>query len=133
MANDLRVYRRFYSIVVSDDASTSYTLINPSSLAAVVRNISQGSTVVEASATVANVSVGMYYADLSSSLYNTDDEYEVNWQVNYLSSSPLRNLYTRFKFPETGSSSGGTIVKIIKEIDVEILKKNINYELVHNH
>ena len=119
MANLLHVYRRFYHVENSASGSSSYTLIPPYSLSASVRNISQGSIVVEASATTVNTTVGVYYADLSVSLYNTDDIYEIDWQVEYTVSSPVRHLFTRFQFP--GVSVSVPAGNVVRELDIEVV------------
>lgn len=118
MAGLLRIYRRFYRINVVDPQD-QYTLIDPYSLTASVRNISQGSVIVEASATTVNTGVGVYYADLSVPLYTSDDEYEIDWQVTYTASAPLRHLYTRFRYPEIDSNSGS----VIRELDLELINE----------
>jgi uncharacterized membrane protein len=116
MAELLHVYRRFYRVSTSDGAAPTYTLIDPTTLTASVRNISQGNVVVESTASTVNTSVGVYYADLSVDLYNSDDEYEIDWQVEYTSSAPVRHLYTRFRFPYRTISVG----RVVRELDVEV-------------
>lgn len=117
MANLLHVYRRFYHVDVSIDGSSSYSLIQPHALSASVRNISQGSAIIEASATTVNTTVGVYYADLSVSLYNTDDVYEIDWEVQYTPSSPVRHLLARFQFPGISIQVGN----VIRELDIEVI------------
>ncbi len=117
MAGALWVYRRFYHITVALDHSTSYTLIDPTSLSATVRNVTQGNLVVEANATLVNTSTGVYYADLTSSLYSATDEYEIDWRTQYVPAAPTLSLYTRFRFPMDDGSSGG---QVIRELDVEM-------------
>lgn len=119
MAGLLRVYRRFYHISIASDQTSTYTLIDPYSLSATVRNVTQGNTIVESNATITQVSTGFYYADMTSSLYNSNDEYEIDWQVQYNSTAPNRSLYTRFQFPSDSSgNSGDTGVVVVKELDV---------------
>jgi hypothetical protein len=64
-----------------------------------------------------NTTVGVYYADLVVSLYNTDDIYEVDWNVQYTSSSPSRHLFTRFQFPGFSVQVGN----VIRELDIEVV------------
>lgn len=119
MAGILRVYRRFYHISIALDQTSAYTLIDPNSLSATVRNVTQGNAVVEANATTVQASTGLYYANMDSSLYNSDDEYEIDWQVQYVPAAPTRSLYTRFQLPYDDSvGSGGTGVVVIRELDV---------------
>lgn len=118
MAGVLQVYRRFYHISIANDLTTSYTLIDPTSLSAIVRNVTQGNLIVEASATIVHDSLGLYHALLDSSLYTSDDEYEISWEVQYVSAAPTRLLYTRFQFPmEDVVGSEGLV---IRELDVEM-------------
>lgn len=117
MAGVLRVYRRFYHISIALDNTSSYALIDPTSLSATVRNVTQGNLIVEASATIVPVSTGLYYADMTAALYNSDDEYEIDWQVQYVSATPTRSVYTRFRFPMDNSSTGGIV---IRELDIEM-------------
>lgn len=119
MAEVLRVYRRFYHVGIAADLSSTYTLIDPYSLATTVRNVSQGNIVVESSASTVYVSTGVYYADLISSLYNTDDEYEIDWQTRYIDIAPIKSLYTRFQFPYVIDPGGG----VIRELDVELINE----------
>lgn len=119
MADVLLVYRRFYRISAAPDLSTTYTLIDPYALTATVRNVSQGNITVEASASTVNTTVGVYYADLVASLYNSDDEYEVEWSVVYVNNTPQKNLYTRFRFP-SDSSIGGD-VNVVYELNYEMI------------
>ena len=74
---------------------------------------------MEASATTVNTTVGVYYADLSVSLYNTDDIYEIDWQVEYTVSSPVRHLFTRFQFP--GVSVSVPAGNVVRELDIEVV------------
>lgn len=120
MAQEIRVYRRFY--VVNDD---TYTSIDPYFLSATTRSFSQGGTIIEANADIVNTTVGEYYADLDRNLYNSDDVYELNWIVGYTSSAPLKNLYTKFKFP-VGTSIG-------RDIRVEIKTDTIKTEITKNN
>ena len=119
MADVLLVYRRFYRISATPDSSTTYTLIDPFALTASVRNVSQGNITVEATASTVNTTVGVYYADLVASLYNSDDEYELEWSVIYVDNTPEKKLYTRFRFPS--DSSIGDNVTVIRELDYEMV------------
>lgn len=118
MALALQVYRRFYHINIAPDNTSSYTLIDPTSLSATVRNITQGNLVIEANTTIVPVSTGLYYADLTSALYNSDDEYEIDWQVQYVPAALTRSVYTRFKFPINNGSTGNVVVR---ELDIEMV------------
>ena len=125
MAGILRVYRRFYHISIAPDQTSTYTLIDPTALSATVRNVTQGNAIVEASATIVQVSTGLYYADMTSSLYNSDDEYEIEWQVQYTAAAPTRFLYTRFQFP-SDTTVGGVVV--VRELDV-MMDTNLPLEI----
>lgn len=120
MAQELRVYRRFY--VVRNDI---YTSIDPYFLSASTRNTSQGSILVEPSVPIVNTTTGEYFANLDRNLYNNDDVYELNWIVRYIVEAPLKNLYTKFKFPV-----GNTIVG---NIDVEIINDTIETKITKNN
>lgn len=138
MAELLRVYRRFYHILVSDQSS-SYTLMDPLSLTAIVRNVSLGNTVVEATASTVNTTVGVYYADLVPSLYDSDSEYEIEWRVVYESGAPSRSLYTMFRYPDQAVQASSTVVReldfeVINEpaLEIEINKHVLKYTIERN-
>lgn len=92
----LRLYKDFYCI--SSDSSLSadtYTLIDPVSLTAEVF-VEGGSTIIE-SPSVIRESLGKYYVHLSPNLYGIDDNYEVKWNVVYVSGAPSKILISRFR------------------------------------
>ena len=128
MTGAIKIYRRFRVLTFSNSGATTvetYTAINPVSLTADVYDVGNN-TLVESGATVTNSETGLYFADLNELLYNSDNEYEVYWYVQYTDDSPVKLQYTRFKFkmqPVVG-----------REIQVEILSdKPIEYRVVHNH
>ena len=123
MAELLHIYRRFYRVDATIESS-SYELIDPYSLSASVTNVTQNS-LVEGTATTVNTLVGIYYVDLSVPLYNTNDIYEVDWQIQYTPSSPVRHLYSRFRFPEVLVQVG----KVIRELDINVDNRDIRIEL----
>ncbi len=134
MADLLRVYRRFYHI-----QSSSYTLVDPLSLTAIVRNASLGNTVVEATASTVNTTVGVYYADLVPSLYDSDHEYEIEWRVVYESGAPSRSLYTMFRYPDQAVQQSAAVVReldfdVINEpaLGIEINKHVLKYTIERN-
>lgn len=97
---EIKVYRRFYSIIstVSGDTTVeSYTLIDPFAISANTYNVTQGQTLVEDDVSVVQVSTGVYYALLDGTLYNSNDEYDVIFSVNYTATADLRTLETTFK------------------------------------
>ena len=129
MAGVIQIYRRFRVLTFSNSGSTTvenYTAINPTSLTADVYNVTGGNTLVESGATVTNQETGLYFADLNELLYNSDNDYEVYWNVKYNDDSPVKLQYTRFKFkmaPVVG-----------REIEVEILNnKPLEFTVVNNH
>lgn len=92
----LRLYKDFYCISSSSSLSAdTYTLIDPTSLTAEVC-VEGGSTVLE-SPSVIRESLGKYYVELSPNLYGIDDNYEVKWNVIYVSGAPNKILISRFR------------------------------------
>ena len=129
MAGVIKIYRRFRVLTFSNSGGTnveSYTAINPTSLTADVYNASTGDSLVESGATVTNQEVGFYFADLDEILYNTDDDYEIYWRVQYTTDSPVKLQYTRFKFKMSPT--------VGREIEVEILNNRpLEFTVVNNH
>jgi hypothetical protein len=135
MAKELNIYRRFYNFVVNEDESTSYSSFDPYGISASTRNVSQGNATVELNVTVTRVGVGRYYADLTSSSYNTDDIYEVVWYVQYTEEAPEQVLYTQFQYPYATDPTVRIIGRIGLEMEnepslrVEISRSNITHQI----
>jgi hypothetical protein len=107
MAN-LRLYRDIYVI----SGSSTYTLINPTSLTA--NSYPRYSSAITETLTVYNESTGIYYVDLNPILYNFSDIYEVRWNVQYTPSAPNRILITRFRLnPYNIGGANGIEIEII--------------------
>jgi hypothetical protein len=129
MAGVIKIYRRFRVLTFSNSGGTTseaYSAINPTSLTADVYDVTGGNALVESGATVTNQETGFYFANLNELLYNSDNEYEIYWRVQYTTESPIKLHYTRFKFkmqPVVG-----------REIGIEVLNNRpIEYTIINNH
>ena len=128
MANLLRIYRRVYHITVGSDGSSSYELMDPLSITAIVHNRAT-SSVVESPASVVYESIGNYYVDLVPSLYNGTDIYEIEWTLQYVTGSPSRQLFTQFMLPLNLTPSGSVV---IRELGIELANPHpIEIEVQH--
>ncbi len=120
MAN-FRLYRKIYRVNYSAGTNT-YTLFNPVSITAVVY---LSNTVVEV-VSVINESTGVYYAELTPTLYTNPNMYELRWTVQYTSdSSSIKNLRTFF----TNESFVINQLNVFGEIDYEVDDNFISYEI----
>ncbi len=110
---EFRLYKDIYRIVHSA-ATDNYTLISAYTISAVVKKLSDNSTVETPS--VQSISIGQYYVSLTPSLYAQNLLYEVNWSIQYISSGPVKLLKTRFMLDTV-------IPRIVIGIECEIGKK----------
>lgn len=112
MSSGLWLFRNFYEIQVSASTATTYTLIDVESISA---STSLSGTTVQMSLPIVNYAVGSYYCIIDDRLYDTDTIYDLEWTVQYTSSSPIRSLPTRFKLYDAIESG-----LVVKEISYEI-------------
>ncbi len=119
--NYLRLYRDFYYIESHGTSSETYSLINVDNLSAYVTI--EGSASIIESPEIFNESLGRYYVDLSSSLYNIDDIYEMNWVVKYTTDSPVKRLITRFRLNP---------VVVGQNVDIRLNSQEIRLEIVNS-
>jgi hypothetical protein len=123
MAN-LTLYRDFYCINhLAFNSADTYTLITPVALSA--NTYARYSTAITETLVVNNESLGKYFVNLNPILYSFDNVYELVWSVVYNSSSPVKNLITRFRLNpyNIGSSFDVEIVSPSYGIDIEILAR----------
>jgi len=114
--SQLRLYKDFYRINFSTTGE-SYTLINPVSLSVNVINRADSSTIENLSAT--QESTGIYYIDVTASLYNYLNTYEARWLIQYTNDSDSSKvLKTRFKFESETIYVLGNVVSSV-DIDVD--------------
>ena len=111
----IRVYKQFYVIVKND-----YSLISPSSITAISYNVTQGSSVVENNLTIINVSTGVYYAELSAELYNSSDEFRVEFTVKYTPTAPNKILPLTFKLDPSFAIANSVSLEIDQPLVYEI-------------
>lgn len=116
MSEPIRIYRRFYRISLNNGTET-YVPINPFELIVDVHNITNNNVVVESNLIPVEENLGLWYIELTSNLYNSNDIFEINWKVNYTEQAPLKIQYTRFKFREQQSTVGS-------RLSVELLNNN---------
>jgi len=129
---EIKIYRRFYSII-SDDSGETYTLINPFSISANSYNITQGSALVENNLTVTQSSTGIYYALLNGALYNSNDEYQVTFTVVYIDGTESKELYSQFKLNPVISPKGTLSVDMESPLVYEIDNKPITLKINVNN
>lgn len=115
----LRLYKSFYRINFSTSGE-SYTLINPTSLSVIVNDVTN-SLLVE-SPTTTQESLGVYYIELTPSLYYYSNIYEATWSIQYINNSSIKTLKTRFKFEATTNYVLGNVVT---DIDIELENSRI--------
>jgi len=115
----IRLYRRFYKINGSR-AGDSYSLINPTSISAIVY-IKDTSTVVESVSTINKESDGIYFVDLNPIYYSYENAYDLKWTVGYLPSTNLKTLTTSFKLNPINIYAGNISAEINEqEIECKI-------------
>lgn len=94
----LRLYRKIYCV---DTATNDYTLITPDSISASAYVAGTGgtesSTLIESNIPLTQEETGIYYADLTPTLYSSDVTYDLVWFVNYTPTAPQKKLGTRFR------------------------------------
>ena len=117
---DTRIYRKIYRIdhTINGD---SYSLIDVFSITAECFRISD-SFLIE-NPVVYNESTGFYYVILDNNIYSPDDIYEVVWSVKYISSAPIKELTTRFRFNVSSSE-----LTIVEGLDYDINDFGNQYE-----
>ncbi len=111
----LRLYKDFYRINFSTTGET-YTLINPLSISATIVNRADDSLIE--SPIVLQESNGIYYVEITPSLYSYLITYEVRWNIVYVTGSPAKMLKTRFRIEFINTYVLGNIISNI-EIDVD--------------
>jgi len=110
----LRLYKDFYRINFSTSGE-SYTLINPISIS--VDIIDRNSLSFIENLTAIQESTGIYYIDLTASLYSYLNTYEAKWNIQYTNNSDLKLLKTRFKFEST---TNYVMDNIVSSIDINV-------------
>jgi hypothetical protein len=119
----LRLYRKIYCI---DTSTNQYTLINPTSISASCYVAGTGgtesSTSIETGISVTQEETGIYYADLTPTLYASDVTYDLVWYVQYTSESPEKKLTTRFRIkPYNIAGQLDYEVLSVYPIDIDVL------------
>jgi hypothetical protein len=69
---------------------------------------------------VVQSSTGVYYALLDGTLYNSNDEYDIIFDVNYTISSPIRALKDTFKLNPMLTPKGTLSYDIDQPMVIEI-------------
>lgn len=119
-----RLYRKVYRVNYNS-GTPIYTLVNPVSISASVYLLN---TIVE-SVSVVNDSTGVYYVELTPSLYTNPNIYELRWTVQYTSdSASSKTLQTMFMY-EPASVVGDTQLYVFGEISYEVEDSVISFEI----
>lgn len=119
----LRLYRKIYCI---DTATNQYTLISPTSLSASTYVAGTGgtesTTLIESSISLTEEETGIFYADLTPTLYASDVTYDLVWYVKYTSEAPEKKLTTRFRIkPFNVAGQVDFEIENVRPIEYEIL------------
>ncbi len=122
---DLRLYKKFYRIT-----NNNYVLINPFVLNASVYNVTL-SALTEV-LIVAQESTGNFYINITPSLYNSTDLYELRWEVNYTSSSSVKNLSLFFMYDTSENVIIYNNTYKFGEITYEITNNKFDIEITNN-
>lgn len=118
---DTRIYRKTYRINHFTTGDT-YSLVNVYSLTAECFRVSD-SFLME-NPIVYNESTGIYYVILDDNIYSGDEIYEIIWSIRYVSTAPIKELTTRFRFDTAGNSN----VILVDGFDYEIKEFGDQYE-----
>jgi hypothetical protein len=122
----LRLYRKFYC-VSTNDTPESYTLITPTSITASSFIAGTGGTesltMIETGIPLTEEETGIFYADLTPTLYSSDVTYDLVFYVQYTPEAPLdKKLITRFRIMP---------FNVANQLDFEISDTTpIEYELI---
>lgn len=120
-----RLYRKFYCVSTAGTGNT-YSLITPTSVSAESYVAGTGgtnsNTLIETDLTLTEEEIGIFYADLDSTLYVSDVTYDLVFYVQYTPEAPLdKKLITRFRIKP---------YNIANQLDYEVSDTNsIDYEI----
>jgi hypothetical protein len=129
MAAVIRLYRRFYRITPSSEAGDTYTLIDPTAITAKTY-LRDTATEVESVSAVNNESAGIYFVDLTPSLYYYKYEYDLKWFVDYTTFSGQKTLKTTFKIKPSSNFSYDISTEIQNESGIETEIRDEEIEVV---
>jgi len=118
-----RLYRKVYRINYNSGTS-NYTLVNPTSISA---SVYLSNTIIE-SVSVVNESTGIYYVELTPSLYTNPNIYELRWTIQYTSdSASSKTLHSMFMYEPANVDNRQLYV--FGEISYELEDSNISFEV----
>lgn len=118
---ELRLYRNIYCVNHSslNLSGDTYTLISAEGISA--STIYNGQTIE--SLTPVEESTGVYFVSLNPTFYSFDYIYSLQWLIKYTSSSPVKNITTKFRFQPINVSSNITLdIDTKNNIDIELIK-----------
>lgn len=121
----LRLYRKIYCVSPGASGDT-YTLITPDSISASAYVAGTGGTessaITESNISITQEETGVYYADLTPTLYSSDVTYDLVWYLKYTESAPEKKLTTRFRIkPFNIGSQIDYEVLSVYPINIEVL------------
>jgi len=118
-----RLYRKVYRVNYNS-GTPIYTLVNPVSISA---SVYLSNTIVE-SVSVVNDSTGVYYVELTPSLYTNPNIYELRWTIQYTSdSASSKTLQTMFMYEPANVDNRKLYV--FGEISYELEDSAISFEV----
>jgi len=124
---ETKIYKRFYSIIATG-VDEVQTLINPFLVTASTFNVTQGQSLVENDVPLVKESIGLYYALLDGTLYNSDDKYDVVFSVNYLESTPSKDLKSTFKLTPVLTPKGSLSFDIEQPMVIQVQVNNSTFQ-----
>lgn len=136
---EIRLYRKIYCVGLTSTptgTTQTYTLINPYQISAssyvAGAGAEESNTLIESNTPISQESTGIYYTDLTPSLYATDVTYDLVWFITYLYDSPQKKLTTRFRLNNQTGPSGEISSEVIgsQEISIEILSNTLEIEIL---
>ena len=124
--DDIRVYKTFYLFNYRNNISgttETISVIDPISISASTYNFdyTQLSNPIENNLIVYSDEPGMYYVKLLYHLYSDKVDYVVKWDVNYTNNSPVKELFTKFRYKNIVAGIGQQISYTIENDVYEII------------
>jgi hypothetical protein len=114
----IRLYRRFYKVSSATEPNT-YELMDPYELNANTY-IKDTNTLIETVSTIQKESTGIYFVDLTPSLYSCDNTYDLKWSVKYFDHNAVKTLTTSFRLNP---------LNIANEVEIDINQNSLTYEI----
>lgn len=126
----IKLYKKFYRMNIIRTGATpeqNYVLIDPYTLSANTYVASSGATessyLIENSIMISQESSGVYFADLNPYLYASDIIYDLVWFIEYVNSTAIKKISTRFRINVNTITNQIEIDYINTPLEIEVLGK----------